>query len=54
MKRIETFLKANPSYTKWGDARLAIRLNLAESTVHRYKRTASFKQIKKTYLGSLN
>lgn len=50
MKTLERFLTSNPSYTKWGDSRLAARLNLAESTVSRFKKTAMFKIIKSAYL----
>jgi hypothetical protein len=53
MKRLETFLSLNPSYTKWGDARLAQKLNLVTSTVTKFKKTAIFKAIKTKYISSL-
>lgn len=53
MKRIQNFLIQNPSYTKWGNARLAERLKLSENTITKFKKTTIFKMIKKTYLSSL-
>lgn len=53
MKRIENFLRQYPSYTKWGTSRLAKRVNLAESTVNRFKKTEKFRSIKMDYLKGL-
>ena len=53
MKTIENFLRQYPSYTKWGTSRLAKRVNLAESTVNRFKKTEKFRSIKMDYLKGL-
>ena len=50
MKKIENFLKSKPSYTKWGNERLAAKTGLALSTIQKFKKTSSFKEIKESYL----
>lgn len=49
MKTLEKFLTTNPSYLKWGTERLAKRMNLAISTVERFKKTEKFKTLNASY-----
>lgn len=53
MKRLEQFMTENPSYTKWGNERLATKLNLKVSTVEKFKKSATFKTIKSNYINSI-
>lgn len=53
MKRIEKFLRANPSYTKWGTRRLAAQVKLTVATVERFKRTETYREIKTSYVKGL-
>lgn len=50
MKRLEKFLRTKPSYTKWGNTRIANLLGLSERTVKSFKNTETFKKIKQNYL----
>lgn len=50
MKRIEKFLRSNPSYTKWGTQRLAAQTKLSVRTVERFKRTETYRDIKSMYV----
>lgn len=55
LKEMKTLMKlfaSNPSYTKWGNSRLATKTGLKESTIKRYKNTAEFKDLKKVYLNN--
>lgn len=53
MKTIEKFLRMNPSYTKWGTARLAQKTKLSESTVKRFKNSETYREIKSNYVKGL-
>lgn len=53
MKKLEQMLLKTPSYTKWGNLRLATKTGLKESTIERFKRTDVFRKIKSSYLKSL-
>jgi hypothetical protein len=53
MKKIERFLRTTPSYTKWGNVRLALRTNLSVKTIARFKQTEAYRQIKTAYLSGL-
>lgn len=49
MKKLETFLRNNPSYTKCGVEKVAERANVAVSTVLRFRKTEIYKSIKENY-----
>jgi hypothetical protein len=53
MKKIERFLRSTPSYTKWGNVRLALRTNLSVKTIARFKQTEAFREIKSSYMSGL-
>lgn len=53
MKTLTKFFQTNPSYFKCGTATISSRVNLAQSTVLRFKRTAQYKDMKKLYISSL-
>lgn len=50
MKKIENFLRERPSYTKCGNEKIANYAGVAMSTVMKFKKTNTFKEIKNTYL----
>lgn len=50
MKKVHELMKSKPSYTKWGNKRLAELLSLKEVTIERFKRSAEFKNIKRDYI----
>lgn len=52
MKTLMKLFTSNPSYTKWGNSRLATKTGLKESTIKRYKNTAEFKSLKQVYLNN--
>lgn len=52
MKRLTTFLTENPSYCKVSKEKVAERLGLALSTVEKFWKTETFKNIRKNYLGT--
>lgn len=49
MKTLTTFLSNNPSYVKCGNTRIAKRTGLKESTVAKFKKTAAFMELAKSY-----
>lgn len=50
MKKIEQFLRENPSYIKCGNEKIAKYAKVAMSTVLKFKKTSAFQEIKQTYL----
>lgn len=54
MKKLITLIQANPSYSKWGNKKLAEKLGLKEVTIKRLKSQDSFKSLKSEYIKSLN
>ena len=52
MKKLQELLMKSPSYTKWGNKRIADLVGLKEPTIKRFKNTEEFKTIKANYLKS--
>jgi len=52
MKTLMKLFTSNPSYTKWGNSRLAAKTGLKENTIKRCKNSIEFKNLKKIYLTS--
>ncbi len=49
MKTLENLLKESPSYSKWGTERLATKTGLKVSTVVKFKRSSTYKQLLTAY-----
>lgn len=54
MKSLLKLFSEHPGYTKWGNTRIAELTGLKEKTISSFKRTAEFRDLKKTYISKLN
>lgn len=53
MKKLKALFTSNPSYTKWGNLKISEFTGIVENTVKSFKKSADFKEIKKSYLSNL-
>lgn len=54
MVRLKKLFTEHPSYTKWGDFRIALLTGLKERTVKNYKKSEEFKKTKREYLNNIS